>query len=366
MSHRGVSDFKIGEIMKLEKTYAIHVLVMFYEIEMFKDWINGIENMVEDIENPENITLHIDYSLRQDFERIDYAALPEGGYLITEYMKQIEKLMDLKVKVNDYVLSDGHADEQKYIEEPMSIARARRDFNYKYATKVDYLMWGETDSFFPKETFQALERIALYSIATKAYRYVVSFGYRKMWDSGWAVLEHPEFVHETFEDTDEWNLHNKASEKCYMSIKEMNKINKKHLEHDFDIISLSEPKFDGSCVVFTSDLVKSGVNIPHALLMSGEDTSFAHTAKKILGDNYTQFHIANLLRVHNRRHPEKRNYIVGEDNKMGFCGEKDKGRWWKILEHFSKENLYHLNDPTFKFHTWQEYFTSMIQQGFLK
>jgi hypothetical protein len=341
--------------MKLTKKYALHVLIMFYEIEMMRDWVKGIQNMVEGIENPENITLCIDYSLRQDFEKIDHKALPSDGYLITEYMKQIEILEGLGVKVNDYVLSDGHADEQKYIEEPMSIAHARRDFNYKYATKVDYLMWGETDSFFPKETFQALERIALYSIATKAYRYVVSFGYRKMWDSGWAVLEHPEFVHETFEDTDEWNLHNKASEKCYMSIEEMNEINERHLVNDFDITPLSEPKFDGSCVVFSSDLIKSGVNIPHALLMSGEDTSLANTTKKLLGDTYMQFHVKNVLRVHNRRHPEKRNYILGEDNKMGFCG-KSKGDWWILLEKMSKFNLYNLNNPSVKFYTWKDYF----------
>ena len=29
----------------------------------------------------------------------------------------------------------------------------RRDLNYNYCKKVDYVMWGETDSFFPKEAF---------------------------------------------------------------------------------------------------------------------------------------------------------------------------------------------------------------------
>lgn len=353
--------------MKLNKTYAIHCLIMFYEIEMMKDWVKGIQNMVEGIENPENITIQIDYSMCTDFEKVDHDALPEDGYLITQYMRQIDILNELGVTVHDYVLSDCHKNEQQIPEtEPYSIARCRRDFNYNWASKVDYLMWGETDSFFPKETFQVLERIALYGEKANVFRYVVSFGYRKMWDRGWAVLEHPEFTNEEFQDTDDWNLNNRASEKCYMSIKEMNEINERHLAHDFDIQPMGEPKFDGSCVVFTSDLIKSGVNIPHALLMSGEDTSLAHTAKKILGDGYMQFHVKNLLRVHNRRHPNKRNYIVGEDNKMGFCGEKDKGRWWKILEQWSKENLYNLNNPGFKFHTWDEYFLSMIQQGYLK
>jgi hypothetical protein len=68
-------------------------------------------------------------------------------------------------------------------------------------------------------------------------------------------------------------------------------ITKQERRNDFDIVGLNEPKFDGSCVIFSSDLVKSGVNIPHALLMSGEDTSFGWMAKKILGDNYAQFHV---------------------------------------------------------------------------
>jgi len=348
--------------MKLSKTYAIHCLIMFYEIEMMKDWVKGIENMLLDVENPENITLHIDYSMCQDFETIDHKTLPSDGYLVTEYMKQIEILTNTGIKVNDYVLSDGHDRP-----EPYSIARCRRDFNYRYANEVDYLMWGETDSFFPKQTFQVLERVAMYADQVNVSRYVVSFAYRKMWDKGWAVLEHPEFAKEAFQDTDEWNLNNRASEKCYMSIEDMNEINERSLkEHDIDIVPLADPKFDGSCVVFRSDIVKSGVNIPHALLMSGEDTSFGYIAKKILGDGYIQFHVRNLLRVHNRRHPKKRHYILDEDNPLGFCGEKDKGKWWKILEQWSKENLYNLNNPNFRFHTWNEYFTSMIQQGYLK
>ena len=347
--------------MKLEKTYAIHCLIMFYEVEMMRDWVKGIQNMVEGIENPENIILDIDYSMCQDFEKIDEDALPKDGYLIEEFHNQLDHLINMGITWRDTIHRNMYKDD-----EPISIAHARRDFNYEYADKVDYLMWGETDSFFPKETFQIIERIALYADEQKLYKHVITFAYRKMWDKGWAVLEHPEFAGETFQDTDEWNLHNKASEKCYMSIIQMNKINFKYAKDDFDIIQLNEPKFDGSCVVFSSELVKSGVNIPHALLMSGEDTSMGWSAKKILGDNYSQFHVKNILRVHNRRHPKKRNYIVGEDNVMGFCGEKDKGKWWKILEQWSKENLYNLDNPQFKFHTWKDYFTSMIQQGYLK
>ena len=35
---------------------------------------------------------------------------------------------------------------------------------------------------------------------------------------------------------------------------------------------------------------------------------------KLLGKNYIQFVCKNLLKVHARRHPEKRLYVLNEDN----------------------------------------------------
>jgi len=352
--------------MKLTKKYALGVLVQFYEIEMFKtDYIDGLLNMLKDIENPENITFDFVYNLREDFEKIDTDAIllkedsVHNGYLYKEFYKATAKIEKLGSKVNHQIFDLTYGD-------PPAIAWYRRDFNYRYADKVDFLMWGETDSVFPSQTFEAIEQISTYAEQNKICRYVISFAYRKMWDAGWKAIEHPEFTNVVFEDTDEWNLHNPASEKCYMSIKQMNELNERYSKDGYDIISLNEPKFDGSCVVFSSDLIKMGVNIPHALLMSGEDTSFAVAAKQMLGDNYIQFHIKNLLRIHNRRHPKKRMYVKNENNPQGFCGTKDKGMWWTVLVQWSKENLNNLYNPQFKFHTWDEYFTSMIQQGFLK
>jgi hypothetical protein len=335
--------------MKLNKTYAIGVLVQFYEVEMFEDYIDGLFNMLQDVENPENITLNFVFNIREDFERVDTSKKTHTE-LTEMFNKQIDRIADVGVSIETSVFNVTEGS-------PPAIAWYRRDFNYHYAGRVDYLMWGETDSFFPKETFQILERIALYAEEQKLYKHVVTFAYRKMWDVGWSVIEHPEFVEEKFEDTDEWNLNNKASEKCYMSIDEMNEINARHTENDnFNIVTFASPKFDGSCVVFSAELIKAGVNIPHSLLMSGEDTSLGWVAQQIMGENYIQFHASNVLRVHNRRHPKKRLYVVGENNPKGFCGEKDKGKWWRLLETMSKQNLHSLNNPRFKFHTWKDFF----------
>ena len=43
------------------------------------------------------------------------------------------------------------------------LADYRRDLNYNYSKKVDYVMWGETDSFFPKEAFQVIETLSEYT-----------------------------------------------------------------------------------------------------------------------------------------------------------------------------------------------------------
>lgn len=341
--------------MKLKNRYACGVLVMFYEIEMFlTDFVDGILNMIKNIENPENIILDIYFSTDEYFEEIDTDKISIDD-LYSKFDKGVEKLTSIGITVNTH----GKYIKYKYMEypghEPKSIAWYRRNFTYRYTNDVDFIMWGETDSFFPSQAFEVLEQISEYAESQNIFRYVVSFAYRKMWDGGWKILEHPEFTNVKYIDKPEWITNNIASEKCYMSIDQMNEINNKYADSGYEIFPLREPKFDGSCVVFSTELIKTGIVLPHCLLMSGEDTSFAHLAKKIMGDNYIQFHIKNLLRVHNRRHHNKRLYIKNENNPTGNCGS-NKGMWWKIMEQMSKSNLSKLDIPNQKYYTWKDFF----------
>ena len=57
--------------MILKNRYAMGVLIQFYEIEMFPDFIDGIINMMEGIENPENVTLDICLDVSETFEKIE-------------------------------------------------------------------------------------------------------------------------------------------------------------------------------------------------------------------------------------------------------------------------------------------------------
>ena len=227
----------------------------------------------------------------------------------------------------------------------------RRDLNHNYCEDVDFVLWGETDSLFPKETLTTIESVDEYAKQNNINRYVLTFGYRKNWDDSWKVLEHPYFEDVEYVDKQEWTDNHEASEKAYMTIDRMNEINEMGDELDIKIIDY--PKFDGSCLVIKSDVIKSGVNIPHSLLMCAEDTSFGRMAKLVLGDSYVQFVVKNILRVHNRRHPRKRLYIKDETNQRGYVDKK--GNWWDIISQMSKHNEAKLLNNQSKFFTYEDF-----------
>jgi len=313
--------------MKLKNKYIVGVHVMFYEIEMLSEYIDACIGMLYDIQNPNNVTFHFTWNVSEYFERIDTTTISIEA-LDAKFYSEISRLqlagattiVDIKNNSNPVY----------------NIADYRRDLNYNHCTKFDFILWGETDSLWPRETLHVIEQIDEYAVTNSVHKYVLFFSERKMWDSSWKVIEHNDFTNITFIDSNDWALENLASSKSYMTLQQMYEINDRAQE--LDIRVLNTPKFDGSCLVIKSDLIKSGVNIPQSLLCSGEDTSFADMAKLLLGEQFVQFVIKNILRVHNRRHPKKRLYISNENNPRGFCGTA-KGNWWTILEKMSKENL---------------------------
>lgn len=323
--------------MKLKKKYVIGCLVMFYEIEMLDEYVDSIVNMVKDCENPDNVTAHFCWNTQEYLESVDTEKISKTA-LFQKFDRTIQKLVDAKIKI--YV--DDRDDDHDFY----NIAQYRRDLNHNWCEHADFVIWGETDSMLPAEGLHLIETISEYAVSEDIHRYIVTFGYRKNWDSSWDTLTHTMFEDVVYVDNPEWTLHNEASSKSYMNMERMNEINSQSGEYDIRMIT--DPKFDGSCVVIASDLIKSGVNIPHALTHCAEDTSFGEMAKIIMGDQYRQFVVKNILRVHNRRHPKKRNYIRGENNPMGLTG-KAKGDWWDILEKTSKHNLSILRNSQRKF-----------------
>ena len=201
---------------------------------------------------------------------------------------------------------------------------------------------------FPKEAIVSLEQLTPVVRKQGLYRFIACFADRKLWDNSWDVTVHPKFINHKYDDKDVDNI-NQA--KSCMSIEQMNLINSEIKE--IDVQTINHPKIDGSCLVLTSDLIKSGVNIPPCFIHN-DDESLSMMAQKILGDKYLQIVFKNVLKVHARRHPHKRMYIANENNPRGFCG-KEKGDWWQVFKQMSQHNLNTLFNNSGKFYTYEDF-----------
>ena len=66
---------------KLNKKYVIGTHIMFFEIEMYKDFIDGLINLLETVENKENITIDLCFNMNEILEKIDKKQIDEGQLL---------------------------------------------------------------------------------------------------------------------------------------------------------------------------------------------------------------------------------------------------------------------------------------------
>ena len=308
---------------KLTKRYVIGTHVMWFEIEMYNDFINGMVNLLETVENKENVTIDLCFNMLQHFEKIDTDKIKKHELLI-KFKKGVAVLENMGYIVNQEI-KDG---DEFYFH-----ADYRRDLNYNYCKKVDYVMWGETDSFFPREAFQVIETLAGYTEQQNIYKYLLSFSDRKMWDSSWDQLVHVDYRDHVFIDDENGHLHPKQA-KSPMAIDLMNEINAKAEEFEFGAITY--PKISGACLVLSSDLIKFGVNIPSCLLYN-DDEGLSIMCQKLLGKGFLQFVSSNVLHVHARRHPNKRMYVKDEDNPHSFIDKKNNS-FQQFLK-LSKENI---------------------------
>jgi len=119
-------------------------------------------------------------------------------------------------------------------------------------------------------------------------------------------------------------------------------------------VSVIQPhKFNGCGLVISSEVVKAGVNIPKASFFINEDTSFMLLTQRILG-NIPQYHFRNILLVHNRKHPDKRKYVAGEENNSYIDDMRKENDWYNKANKFCQINNSNLFNPQFKFYTWKD------------
>ena len=325
--------------MLLNKKYIIGTHVMFYEVEMISEFVDSVYKAIEQVDNKNNITIDFLFNFSQYFEKVDTNQITIED-IKTKFINQVEKLRSTDVNVRYNFYED---DDNIY-----TIGNYRRDLNYNYCDDYDFIIWGESDCLVPLELFTTLDTLSNYASENNINRYITTFATRKMWDNSWSILEHSDFSNCRFYDMKEegWKT-DKSSIWYTMSLDEMNKINSKSKELDIRISN--EPKFDGSLLIISSDLIRAGVNIPHACYACGEDASFERMCKIIMGKSYVQFIIKNILKVHNRVHPMKREYVLGEKDFENVKQKRKSNTRWQQFHKICEHNLYTLGENQTKF-----------------
>jgi len=328
--------------MKLNNTYKIGTMVMFYEIEAAMEFSNSVKNASHDIENKENIEIEYVLNISQLTEKLDTTQITKNDLVSKFENTCIQPLRDIGINTTYTIYDD---DSNLY-----SIGSYRRDLNYFNCLRYDYIVWGESDCLMPKQYFHAIEQLSEYATSQNINRFCITFAVRKMWDSSWAPLEHKTFENEVFLDsTDVKCSTTPSSIWYYMNEQEMNSINDQF--DQFDIIVLNYPKFDGSLLTISKDLLLNGINIPPAVSGTGEDTSFQNAISTIMKNSYVQFVVKNILKVHNRNHPFKRKFILGEVPTDNVRSRRSSNQLFDVIHKKSNYNLSIIGDQQHKFET---------------
>lgn len=316
----------------MKTKFAIGCLVQWYEMKILPDYIDTLLAAV-DMYDKDEVLIDFKLVVNQELEQIDQPdRMPS---LVEEFNQQMKRFSTYNHSVE--------------IDETLTtIADYRREFNIKYCELVDVLVWGETDMLVPKQAFLALNNLHQ-NVNTP--KYLATFGICKMWDETWKVLEHPEFTDKQHSDSkdDWWGLN------YDMTKEEMYTFNDKVEELEVTIVH--PHKFNGCGLVISSEVIRSGVNIPHSAFFIHEDTAMMLMTQKVLG-NIPQYHFRNILMVHNRKHSAKRSYIKGEVG--ATVGQKrNSNKWYVAANKMCEQNVYNMLNPNYKSYTWKNVFDSL-------
>ena len=341
--------------MILANKFAIGCLIQWYEIELIEQYLESVKNAVDTIENKDNVIIDLYFNTSQALEKIDKTQITLSE-VIQKYHKLVEKIFNYDDDTASLVGCDYNLRLRisEYSNQIYTIADYRREFNDEYCDKVDVLMWGETDSLIPRQTFEILD--GLHSqVKNQTPKYILFFGTNKMWDDSWKPIEHVDFTDKPFIENDTknwWSL------KYNMSIDEMDKINDK--VEELEVHTINPYKFNGCGLVISSEVVRSGVNIPRSVFFVHEDTAFMHNLIKTFDNNIPQYVVKNILLVHNRKHPMKRSYILGEDNvRKGDVGSARKTHdWYERANKMCEHNAYNLFNQGMTY-TWKDVFNEV-------
>lgn len=322
--------------MTKKTNFAIGCLVQWYEVEIIEEYLNSVKSAIDcyDGEVITDITIISNTTLEKPVDNIS-----------------LESIIDnIKSKVNKYGFNFRIEDSLH------TIADYRRQFNDMYCDKVDVLIWGESDMLAPKQMFIVLDSLHR-QVHDNTPKYLAFFSTCKMWDESWKPLEHVDFTDKPFlsgpEHTDKWWSHWYT-----MNQKELDDINSNVSELQVNV--LPNHKFNGCGLIISSEIIRSGVNIPRSVFFVHEDTAFMQMTNKVL-HNIPQFIIKNILLVHNRKHPKKRMYVKNEDENLQVQDRRETNDWYKKSHHMCQLNCYNLFNPNYKSYKWEDVFNEEIK-----
>ena len=309
--------------------FAIGCLVQWFECDMIEDYIISLDRALKYYDG--DVLVDFTVCANQDLENC-----------IND-----RQFIKCQTQIKDLLSNNGFT--ATFTDDLITIADYRREFNRKYCTQADVLVWGESDMLVPKQMFSILDSLHQNVPTTK---YLSTFGICKMWDDSWKVLEHTEFTDKPFIEGDDknwWNI------PYTMTIDEMDSFNDK--VEELNVINVAPHKFNGCGLVISSEVIKAGVNIPESSFFIHEDTSFMLMTQKVLG-NIPQYHFKNILLVHNRKHPQKRNHVMGEKG-IYIDDQRKSNNWYNVANQMCSQNNANLFNPQYKSFTWKDVWNSI-------
>ena len=336
--------------MKNKTAFAIGVLIQWYEVEIVGEYFKTLAEAIKKYDG--SVIIDVTVVAQTQLEKPKFKC---GEHSMKKCRESIFKSMWKylpNVRVHYRSISDSGQKwpDIKVNSTIFTIADYRREFNEKYCDVVDLLIWGESDMLVPKQMFTALDLLHQ-QVSENTPKYITTFGICKMWDDSWKPLEHVKFTDKPFIEND---YENWWSLKYTMNESEMNLINEE--VEELDVATIKPFKFNGCSLVISSEVIRSGVNIPRSVFFVHEDTAFQIMLQKLL-PNIPQYHIRNLLVVHNRNHPKKRMYI--DESVEGSMNKRRRSNEWYVKANkFSEENCYNIFNPTYKAKSWNDVFDS--------
>lgn len=360
---------------ELRYKYVVGCHVMFYEIDILPYYVESLVQAINEIEpaSRKNITIDLELNCIEKFEKLDTTKI-SMDQIVRRFIDICDPLYDTEVEMNVSIVDENKLD----ISEFYSMINYRRNLNKNYCEKVDWVIWGETDCLAPKQLFSALDELMLIANSNEINCFIATFATRKMWDKSWEPLELEMFKNATYyerHEPEKWE-NDLSSIHRTMTLDEMNQINDKILSdsfsslknNGFDFRVLNEFKFDGSFLCIDSKMIRRGANIPAGFWgLAHEDTAFMYSCYRTV-QNMTldrrpkQIIIKNILKVHNRNHPEKRKYVLNEDGTEST--QKTKGEWYKLMRTINLENLNRFaHNPTHpNYITYEQYLNKLNEQ----